>query len=313
MKLNKKTLLIAAALAVVCVVAVWLIIFFSGPKVAICLRKDKANAPYAKILKEKLEKNGYRVEMVDAANDQSRQNAQVAEFIDDGYDFLIVEPVMVGATQDITEQAKHAKTPMIFINYEPEAEVLDAYDKLSYVGCQDKNHGYLQGQLAAGMQGDINGDGVVSCLVIAGPEDNAIAQAQAEGCVEALMDTGIAAEKLAVRWGDWSKEAGRRLCAEALAQYGKDIEVIFCGNDAMALGALEAIWGGGWSVGEDFLLIGFGGDAGALQAIEMGNMTGTMAQDMEAQAQKVLDIMVLLLDGKTVEKRYYVNCKPIAN
>ena len=75
----------------------------------------------------------------------------------------------------------------------------------------------------------------------------------------------------------------------------------------------HAIWGGGWSVGEDFLLIGFGGDAGALQAIEMGNMTGTMAQDMEAQAQKVLDIMVLLLDGKTVEKRYYVNCKPVAN
>ncbi len=312
MKNNKKTLIIAAAaLALLCVVVVVLIVSFGGQKVAICLRKSDGNNAYANALKEKLEDNGYRVHVVYAANDQSYQNSQIAELIEDEYAFLFVEPVMVDTAQALAEQAKQAQIPMIFINYEPSEETFASYDKLSYVGCQDKNHGYLQAKIAATMLADINGDGTVSYLVIAGPEDNRIAQAQAAGYAEGFAEADVAAECLAVKWGQWTAESGRMDCAEALAQYGKDIEVIFCGNDAMALGALEAIWAGGWSVGQDFLLIGFGGSDGAHQAIQMGNMSATMTQDLEAQTQKALEVMELLLDGQTVENQYYVNCKPI--
>ena len=41
-----------------------------------------------------------------------------------------------------------------------------------------------------------------------------------------------------------------------LSQYGDDVEVVFCNNDAMALGALQAIEAAGRTVGEDIYLVG---------------------------------------------------------
>ncbi len=44
---------------------------------------------------------------------------------------------------------------------------------------------------------------------------------------------------------------------EALDEFGNDIEVVFCNNDAMALGALEAIREADRTVGEDIYLTGW--------------------------------------------------------
>ena len=47
--------------------------------------------------------------------------------------------------------------------------------------------------------------------------------------------------KLDEQVGNWDQAQAQSLVANALAKNGKDIEVVFCNNDAMALGALQAI------------------------------------------------------------------------
>ena len=190
---------------------------------------------------------------------------------------------------------------------------MDRWDKLTYVGCEKDSHGIMQGNmiLREANQGDMNGDGTVSCLILSGPEDDRDAQLQAAGCVQALEKAGLSVSLLETRWGQWTAESGRKSCADALAQYGKDIEVIFCGDDRIALGAAEAIRSGGWTVGKDYLLIGLGGIEQAIEAVNMGNMTGTVAEDLTGQAKQVLAVARAILAGETLEKKYYVSCMKV--
>ena len=46
------------------------------------------------------------------------------------------------------------------------------------------------------------------------------------------------------------------MCIRDRSQYGDKIEVVFCNNDAMALGALQSIQQASRTVGKDIYLVG---------------------------------------------------------
>lgn len=284
----------------------------NGPMVGLCFRQSDKDPAYSHLLQERLTAAGYRVSVADAGNDQSRQNQQIEKFIKKEYEILIIEPVMVSAGGEIATQLKQAQMPAVFINREPE-DALEQGELFSYVGCKEELHGILQGKLIlqSDKKGDLNGDGTVSCVVITGPEDDRNARLQAEGCVKALTDGGQKVSLMATLWGEWTKESGRKCCADTLAQYGRDVEVIFCGNDTIAQGAAEAVIAGGWTVGTDYYLAGLGGTEEGLQMLLTGNLTGTVIQDLPRQTQQVLQVVEDLLQGNPVEKKYYVNCTPV--
>ena len=169
--------------------------------------------------------------------------------------------------------------------------------------------GQLQGQilLQTANRGDLNEDGQVSCLVLTGPEDDVAAKAQAEGCINALISEGVSVDQLETSWGDWTTDSGQLRCTKALSQYGKDIEVIFCGNEQITLGALEAVKTSGWQLGTDYCLIG----AGAAEKLQPEHMTGTVAYDWENLAQQVLTAAQALMTGETTEQEIYVNLKAL--
>ena len=318
MKDEKKTrlLLLAAGLLFLCLVLAVSLAFCAGgnkPRIGICLRQNQEQSEYTSLLKEQLKEAGYRVSTVSAENDQSRQTEQIGELIEKEYDLLVIEPVMVGVSGELAQQLQQAQIPAIFINYKPDEAALELWDRLSYVGCQEELHGVFQGELVleTAKKGDLNGDGTVSCLIITGPEDDRRAQLQAQGCIQALTDGNMNPDPVATLWGAWSLESGRKLCADALSQYGKDIEVIFCGNDTLAQGAAEAIDAGGWNVGKDLLVVGLGGTEEVQELVAAGQLTGTVAQDIQGQCQQVLAVAEKLLAGEEAENVYYVNCKPV--
>ena len=67
------------------------------------------------------------------------------------------------------------------------------------------------------------------------------------------------------------RQQAQQLVANSLGQYGNDVEVVFCNNDAMALGALQAIEAAGRTVGEDIYLVGVDALTEALENVLAGN------------------------------------------
>ncbi len=285
-----------------------------GGTVGVCIYKfdDAFMTTYRNALEEILESKGYKVTTVDGNNDQSKQNEQINTFITQGVDALIINPCMTSAADSIIATVKAAGIPTVLINREPTAEQMAAYDKLVYVGCDARQSGTMQGELILDTpnKGDINGDGKISYIMIQGDPENIDAQYRTEFSVKALTDAGMEVEQLDLQRGDWDREKGQTICANDLAQYGDQIEVVFCNNDDMAIGALQSIQAAGRKVNEDIYLVGVDALDAALNEVSNGNMTGTVLNDAVGQATEAVNQMEALLGGATFSsgsQSVYVN------
>jgi len=282
--------------------------------VGVCIYKfdDAFMTTYRNALQADLEGKGYEVSVVDGNNDQAKQNEQINTFITSGVDALIINPVMTSAADQIIDLVKTADIPTVLINREPTAEQMAAYNKLVYVGCDAAQSGTMQGELIldTANKGDINGDGKVSYIMIQGDPENIDAQLRTEYSVKALTDAGVEVDELNLTRGDWDRNRGQEIAANDLAQFGDQIEVIFCNNDDMAIGALQAIQTAGRKVNEDIYLVGVDALDAALNEVKAGNMTGTVLNDAAGQAAKAVECMEALLGGTTYaegEQSVYVD------
>ena len=286
----------------------------AGGTIGVCIYQftDAFMTTYRNTLQEILEGKGYEVTVVDGANDQAKQNEQINTFITQGVDALIINPVMTSAADQIISTVKNAGIPTVLINREPTAEQMAVYDKLVYVGCDAAQSGTFQGELILETpnQGDINGDGKISYIMVQGDPENIDAQLRTEYSVKALTDAGKEVEELNLTRGDWMRERGQEIVANDLAQFGDQVEVVFCNNDDMAIGALQAIQSAGRKVNEDIYLVGVDALDAALNEVSNGNMTGTVLNDAVGQATAAVEQMELLLGGKTYasgEQSVYVD------
>lgn len=242
----------------------------------------------------------------DGKGDQAEQSNQIDNFITSGVDVLILNLVQASSAPQITDKCNAAGIPVVYINREPDAEEEKRWEsegiKATYVGCDARQSGTFQGEeiLATSNKGDINGDGKVSYIMIQGDPENVDAQYRTEFSVKALTDAGVEVEELFMQRGDWDQAKGQQLTQDALTLRGEDIEVVFCNNDAMALGALQAIEAAGRKVNEDIYLVGVDALTEAVQNVLDGKMTGTVFNDHIAQAKSAADIAVQFLQGEDV-------------
>ena len=256
------------------------------------------------------EELGFKKENVviqDGKGDQAEQTNQIQNFITQKYDVLILNLVQASSAPEITDMCKEAGIPVVYINREPDVaeEERWASEKIqaTYVGCDARQSGTYQGEeiLETSNKGDINGDGKVSYIMIQGDPENVDAQYRTEFSVKALTDAGVEVEELLKQRGDWDQAKAQQIAQDALSQYGDKIEVIFCNNDAMALGALQAIEAAGRKVNEDVYLVGVDALTEAVQNVLDGKQTGTVFNDHFTQAKMAADLAVKYLSGEAVE------------
>ena len=222
---------------------------------------------------------------------------------------LIVNLVQSTSASTIIEKAKAADIPVVFINREPTAEDLALYDKCCYVGADARQSGTFQGEIIAATEnkGDFNGNGTVDYAMIMGDPENVDAQYRTEYSIKALEEAGLKVNKLYEQRADWDQTKGQENAANVLSQFNDEVDVIFCNNDAMAMGALQAIEAAGRKVGQDIYLVGVDALEEAVQAVADGRMTGTVLNDDVSQAQTAVDAAVRYLKGEANEKNYTID------
>ena len=286
---------------------------FSDKKVGISIYKfdDNFMTLYRTELERYLtEELGFKKENItiqDGKGDQAEQTNQIQNFIASGVDVMILNLVQASSAPQVTDMCKDAGIPVVYINREPDTaeEERWASDSISatYVGADARQSGTYQGEeiVETANKGDINGDGKVSYIMVQGDPENVDAQYRTEFSVKALTDAGLEVEELLLQRGDWDQAKGQQTVQDALTQFGDKIEVVFCNNDAMALGALQAIDAAGRKVNEDIYLVGVDALTEAVQDITEGKMTGTVFNDYMGQAKTAADMAVKFLNGETVD------------
>lgn len=249
------------------------------------------------------------ITVMDGKNDQAEQTNQIDGFIADNVDVMILNLVQSTSAATVVQKADAAGIPVVFINREPSEEDMKLSDKICYVGADARQSGTFQGEIIAETEnhGDFNGNGVVDYVMIMGDPENVDAKYRTEFSIKALEDAGLKTNELYKQRGDWDQTKGQELAATALTQFGNDVDVIFCNNDAMALGAYQAIVDAGRTVGEDIYLVGVDALDEVQEMVKEGKITGTVLNDHIGQSHTAADAAIKAANGENLEKYYWVD------
>ncbi|WP_026527584.1 substrate-binding domain-containing protein [Butyrivibrio sp. VCD2006] len=286
-------------------------------KVGVCIYQfeDDFMTLFRNELKNYLVAQGFsadNISIADGKGSQDIQTSQIKDFIDSGVDVLIINPVNASSASEITDLAMEANIPLVYINREPdnaeEQRWTDNDWNVCYVGCDARQSGTYQGEIISdlGMGAvDLNKNGKVEYIMVQGDPENIDAQYRTDFSIKAIEDAGMETKCVASDVGNWEKEQAKTIVADALAAH-PETEVVFCNNDAMALGALESIESAGRTVGTDIYLVGVDALIEALEDVIDGKMTGTVFNDHFSQAHSAADAAINYVKGQSND--HYIGC-----
>ncbi len=233
------------------------------------------------------------LDIQDARGNQNTQNDQVERFLALGCDVLCINPVDRTAASVLIDKAMAAQTPVIFFNRQPVEEDMDRWDRIFYVGAEAKSSAVLQGSIVVDgyrknpEKLDLNGDGVVSYVLLEGESSHQDSLIRTEWSVQTLKDGGVPIEKLTGGIANWERSQASALMEQWLEKYPGRIELVICNNDDMALGAIDAMESAGM---EGIAVVGIDGTTPGLAAVESGKLMGTVAIDRAQYAGAILAI-----------------------
>jgi methyl-galactoside transport system substrate-binding protein len=231
------------------------------------------------------------IEVVDSQNAQPTQNDQVDAFLSKKMKAIAINPVDRTAAATIIEKAKAKKTPVVFFNREPLPEDMASWDKVYYVGAKAEQSGTMQGQIVVDYwknnpAADKNKDGKIQYIMLKGEPGHQDAELRTQYSIKAVTDAGIEVDKLAEDTAFWDRPKAFEKMKAFYAAHGDKIEVVFCNNDDMALGAIEALKSEGYFAGgKQIVVVGVDATAPALQALEEGTLLGTVLNDAKNQGK----------------------------
>ena len=233
------------------------------------------------------------IEFVDAAEDMAKQMDQVENFVVQQKDAIIVIPVDTSATGPITDTAKEAETPLVYVNRNPGNLPEGAY----YVGSQDIVAGRLQMEwLAETLNGKAN------VAVLMGKLDNEGALARTKGNEEVAADfpdMNIVDKQT----GKWQRNEGMMVTEDWLNKFGEELNAVLCNNDDMALGAAQALKDAGR---DDVLVLGVDATPDGISGIEAGMISATVFQDAAGQGGGAVKTAFSAASGETVTKETWI-------
>lgn len=144
-----------------------------------------------------------------------------------------------------------------------------AYEaKTSFVGTSNQDAAYKGGQYGISQI-----EGTVGAVIIYGQEGDNTSNLRKAGYEQALAEAGIA--PLAEISGNNTTDGATKAMEDLLNAYPDQINLVFCHNDDTAIGALNACRQAG---AEGIVIIGFDGNASAIELIASGDLAGTIAQ-----------------------------------
>ncbi|MBQ6779975.1 MAG: substrate-binding domain-containing protein [Treponema sp.] len=226
--------------------------------------------------------------------------------------------------------------PLVFFNRQPsdpqsgkiDMDSMNWNSQTYYVGFDAAGGGAVQGKLiteflasADPAKIDRNGDGTLGYVLCIGDVGHNDSKARTEGIRKALgtwdgsTDPGKVKEGAVTVGGKkfkvvelegkamtgtdgstWNANAATEAMGGWATKFGTQIDIVVSNNDGMAMGCLQA---SNYPAGVP--IFGYDANADAIEAIGAGKLTGTVSQNVDAQATATLQVLRNLLDGLTGE------------
>ena len=230
-----------------------------------------------------LDSSGMKGQFSDAKGDVALQVQQVDDFINQGVDAIILNPVDTQGVRPMMEAARRANIPLIFVNRKPEVKLAG---QMAYVGSDSALSGKMEMEALAQR---MNYKGNVAIIMGALSNEEARERTRAvEEVIAAHKDMKVVEKQTA----KWQRNEAVDVVSSWLLN-GTPIDAIAANNDEMAIGAIMALK---QAKKEHVLVAGIDGTPDGLQFIKSGDMAVTIFQDAKGQATGAVQVTKAMLD-----------------
>ena len=190
------------------------------------------------------EENGYELLFNDADNDSAVQLDAIRNFIQQGVDYIIVDPIVSTGWDAVLTECDDAGIPVIVID-----RTIDDSDKyVSWVGSDFKTEGLACGEWLKAYA-EAKGITEINALVIEGSTGASATIGRTDGFKEVADREGWTI--LDSQNGDFTEAGGQEVMESYCQSYAGQFNVVICQNDNEAYGAMTAMDAAGVTYGVD--------------------------------------------------------------
>ncbi len=248
-------------------------------------------------------KLGVKVEV--QAGDQHSSAAQqltiIENMIANGVDGILLVPSSSDGLESALKQCKEANIPVINLDTKLTQNVIDNVGiKVPFYGTNN-----YQGAKMAGEYVAANFAKGTKTAILKGIEGQTNAADRYNGFIDGAKDTiKVVAEQTA----NWEVDQGYTVTQNIISS-NPDVELFFCSNDNMGIGALRAINEAGLQ--DQIQIIGFDAVSEALNLVENGEFLATVAQYPAEMGKLGVQNMVKIFEGGQAEQNIDTGVKVI--
>lgn len=234
---------------------------------------------------EAADRLGATLIVTDAKNDTATQSAQVQDLIKQKVSLLLVNPVDSDTVGAVIQTANSAGVPVITLDRSANSGKV-----VSHIASDNVAGGKMAGSYLAELLGKTGN--VVELEGIAGTSAAKDRGAGFNESISAYSNIKVIAHEVA----DFDRTKAKEVFSQLLTQY-PEINGVFAHNDSMILGAMDAAQEAGR---QDIVFVGFDAIDEAVQAVESGSLSATVAQQPKEIGRLGVETAINFLNGETV-------------
>lgn len=234
---------------------------------------------------------GADITMVESGSSVETQVSLVSSAKEQGYDAIILR--LADADTALQMNTASNGLPIIYLNSEPSEEYLDSNTNI-FVGSEEEVAGQYQAEYVIKKLGTKS----MNIIIFEGEKGHSGTIGRTNGVRNTLADNGVDANIVFMDYADWSADGAKEKFA-IFMKTGQSVDAVFCNNDNMALGAIEAMK----EYDLDYTSIpvcGVDAIEDGCTSIQNGEMAFTVLQDAETQAQRAVEAAITLGNGGTI-------------
>jgi ribose transport system substrate-binding protein len=282
---------------------------FTQEKVSLGVAMSTFSSPYAsamvKTFKNYCEEKGYELVILDSQLDIQKEANNIDDLMAKKVNAIMVNPVDSEGSRAALKKAADAGIVVICTNTtvnDPEELGIRAY---TGPDCYDEAVTAAKDAIKRDPKGNV--------VMITGTPGYSAAIDREKGFTDTIAKEAPEMKMLDIQTANWMREDAQRVMSDYITKYGDEIDIVYCHDDNMTVGVVNALKSAGYTLETKPIIISIGAMADGLPLIKDGWIDSSMLQSPISDAQLAVDTAIDIINGNQSEnyKIYLIETPPV--